>query len=86
MLYIFDRGNSKIKRKIIILSYETIYSLSINKNWMLNINGNLRESDVFPRLTGRERDRETERERKRQFAVFELPVNTHSQNKMLFGS
>ena len=57
---------------------------------MLNINGNLRESDVFPRLTGRERererDRETERERKRQFAEFELPVNTHSQNKMLFGS
>ena len=59
---------------------------------MLNINGNLRESDVFPRLTGREReterqrDRETQRERKRQFAEFELPVNTQSQNKMLFGS
>ena len=57
---------------------------------MLNINGNLPESDVFPRLTGRERererDRETQRERKRQFAEFELPVNTQSQNKMLFGS
>ena len=32
---------------------------------MLNINGNLRESDVFPRLTGRERETERQREKER---------------------